>query len=187
MAIHGVDQRVYDLVTADAEDRRTEDFLAAGVDEHLHEPLSFALLARPGHIDHGHLPDEDVVAIPPRLGLALAHTPERWVGEEGIDRYAVAHFAMRILQEIIGDDLVIVVSGMGEGPTPVTVTECINVLCGGLQRLIDLDVTTRIGLDAGLTQAQLFGVRHAADGEQHMRARHAGPARGTVHLDAYAL
>ena len=55
LGVHQVEDRVDDLIAADAEDGGAEELLGLGIDQHLHEALRLALLEGAAHVLHGHL------------------------------------------------------------------------------------------------------------------------------------
>ena len=53
----------------------------------------------------------------------MPHAPERRVGEERVGRQAVGHLAVAAVEQVRGDDLVVVVGGVGEGAAAVALAE----------------------------------------------------------------
>src|SRR5262249_36204010 len=70
--VHGIEDRMDRLVAARAEDRGAEDAPGVGVDQHLHEAESLALLDRAAYPRHRPTPDQQALAGRPRLPAALA-------------------------------------------------------------------------------------------------------------------
>ena len=105
---HHVEHRVDDLVAFDAEQRGAEDALALGIDEHLHEALRLAALPGAADARHRHHADQRRLAARAHLGLAHADAAERRVGEERVRRDAVADLARAAVEQVVGDDLVVV-------------------------------------------------------------------------------
>src|SRR5215831_2878316 len=119
--IHCVHQGVHHLVTTDAENSGAQNLFALCIHEHLHKPLGFTSFASARDLSHWHLADQNLVGCSPCLSLGHADTTQRRIGEEGVDWYSVADFAICAIQEIVGDDLVIVVCGVRKRSAPVAV------------------------------------------------------------------
>ena len=133
---HGVDR----LVAPDAQDRGAEDGVAVAVDHHLHEALRLALLDRAADAGHRPAADPHRMALGARLGLGHADAAERRIDVEGVGRNAVAHPARRAVEQVRGDDLEIVVGGVGEGAAAVAVAERPDARDAGPQLVVDDDV-----------------------------------------------
>ena len=78
------------------------------------------------------------------------------------------------VEQIGGDDLEIVVGGVGEGAAAVAVAERPDARDIGGQAVVDDDVAARVGCDAGLVEAEIVRIRSTPDGQQDMRADHLG-------------
>ena len=74
------------------------------------------------------------------------------------------------VEQVGGDDLEVVVGGVGEGAAAVAVAERPDAGDVGGQALVDRDVAARVGRDAGASSAEVVGVRPPADGQQHVRS-----------------
>ncbi len=66
------------------------------------------------------------------------------------------------VEQIGGDDLEVVVGGVGEGAAAVAVAERPDARHVGAQLVVDGDVAARVGRDAGLVEPEIVGVRAAA-------------------------
>ena len=135
----------------------------------------------------GRLPTSALMPALLDLGLAHADAPERRVGVERVDRDAVGVLAAGVRQQVVGDDLVVVVRGVGEGALAVAVAERPDARVGGAQALVDLDVAALVGLDAGRVQAEVVGVGHPADGEQEVACRARAARLPAVEADGNAV
>ena len=86
----------------------------------------------------------------------------------------VADLAVLAVEQVGGDDLEVVVGGMGEGAAAVAVAERPDAGHVGGQGVVDGDVAARVGAHAGLVEAEVVGVRPAADRQQDVRADRLG-------------
>jgi hypothetical protein len=90
-----------------------------------------------------------------------------------------------VVQQVGGDDLEVVIGGVGEGALAVAVAHRPDAGIAA-QLVVDDHVAALVEVDPGLVQAQVVGVGLAAHGQQHVRAgdlRRAGLA-GDVDADA---
>jgi len=71
----------------------------------------------------------------PRFGFRQAHSTERRIDEQSVDRDPIADLAIRALEEIIGHDLVVVVGRVREAGPAVAIPERVDVGSAGRQRL----------------------------------------------------
>src|SRR5882672_7364930 len=170
LRIHHVEQRVHDLVAVQPQDRRAEQLLRPGVRQDLHEALRLAGFVRAADAGHRHLAGEDLPAAVAGLGLVHADPAEGRVDEQRVARDAVGDPARIAVEEVGGDDLVVVPGGVGERALAVRVAHAPHAAGAGAALVVDGDVAARIGGDAGSLEAEVVGVRRAADGEQHVAA-----------------
>src|SRR5690606_22961711 len=126
----------------------TKNLLALGIDQHLHHPLGFAPFAGAGHLAHGHDAHKGLPARFAQLGLAHADATERGIDEEAIDQYAILDRARAAVEHIVGDDLEIIVGGVGERTATIDVAHGPDALDAGAQVIVDRDVAALVGLDA---------------------------------------
>src|SRR3954453_9726252 len=171
--IDGIDERLHRLVAARAEERRAEDAPALLLDVNLEKALRLALFDRPRDARHWPLADARPQAGFTDLRFAHSDAPERRIGIESIDRDAIGPFAPGAREQVVRHDLVIVVRGMGEGALAVAVAERPYVRIAGAKAFVDLDIAALVLGDPGALEAEIVGVRHAADCEQQVRAAHA--------------
>ena len=78
------------------------------------------------------------------------------------------------VEEICGDDLEIIVGGVGEGAFAVAVAERPHPRHVGAQLIVDDDVAALVPGDAGLVEPEIVGVRATADREQQVRPANFG-------------
>ena len=167
IAVHRVEQRVHDLVALDAQQRRAEDAVALRIHQHLHEALRLAAFAGAAHARHRQHADQHRPARGARLGLGDADARQRRIGEQRVGRDALADAARAAVEQVGGDDLVVVVRGVGEGAARVHVAQRPDAGHARAQFVVDRDEAARIGGDAGQLETQVLGVGPAADrGEQ---------------------
>ncbi|CBJ35683.1 hypothethical protein (plasmid) [Ralstonia solanacearum PSI07] len=185
--VHRVEQRMDDFITRHAQDRRPQDRSGVRVDDHLHEALAFAFLHGAAHARHRARADQQPAPRLHRFGLRHAGAAERRVDEHGVCRDAVRHLARAALEQVGRDDFVVVVRGVGERAAAVAVAQCPDAGDIGAQLLVHPDVAARVGLDPGLVQPEIAGVRHAPDGEQQMRACGLAGPGGTVQPDDHVV
>src|SRR5262249_47747757 len=87
----------------------------------------------------------------------------------GIGRDPVGESPLPAVEQVGGDDLVVVVGGMGEGAAAGAVAHRPDPRYVGLQLVVDRDVAARVGRDAGLVEPEVVGVGGAADRHQEVR------------------
>ena len=75
-----------------------------------------------------------------------------------------------VVEEVGGDDLEVVVGGVREGAPAVAVAQRPDARHVGAELVVHLDEPALVDGDAGLVEAEVVGVRAAADGHQQMRA-----------------
>ena len=85
------------------------------VDDDLHEALRLAFLDRAADAGHRAAADADARPVARACGLGHADPAERRIDVERVSRNAVADLARGAVEQVRGDDLEIVVGGMGEG------------------------------------------------------------------------
>ena len=93
-----------------------------------------------------------------RLGLGHADAPERWVDVPRVAIDAVGHPPRGVVQQVAGDDLVVVVGGVGKGAAAVALAERPHPRHAGLQGVVHLDVAASVHRVAGRLQPQVVGV-----------------------------
>ena len=127
----------------------------------------------------------------PHLRLGHAGAAERRVDEQAVGRDAVLDPALLAVEQVGGDDLEVVVGGVGERAAAVAVAHREDARDVGAQLAVDLDVAALVGLDARLVQAEIVGVGPAAGRDQEVRAddlaRLAADGHADRHLAAAAL
>ena len=82
IGVHRFQDGVYDLVSANAEDRRTQKPLCCGINERLHEALRFAFLDSARHARHRAGGDQRLAARCSDFSLAHPHAAERGIDVE---------------------------------------------------------------------------------------------------------
>jgi hypothetical protein len=87
-----------------------------------------------------------------RLADGLAHldlghsgAAEWRINEEAICGDAIAHAPVLAVEEISGDDLIVIVGGVGEGAAAIAVSDRPDAGHIGAQLYVHLDVTTLVG------------------------------------------
>ena len=173
LGVHHVQDRVDDLVAADAEDGRAQDPVRLGVHQHLHEALRLALLHGAANARHRPRGDQGRAARFPDLLLGHADAGERRVDVERVAVDTVRDAARVAVQEVGGDDLVVVVGGVREGAAAVALAQRPHAGDGGLQPVVHGDDAAPVDLDAGGVQAQVVGVRAPSHRQQQVRSDHA--------------
>ncbi len=96
-------------------------------------------------------------------------------------------FAVLAVEEVGGNDLVVVVRRVREGAAAVAVAERPDPGYVGGQGFVDDDVAVRVGFHTRLVQAQVVGVRSSSDGQQDMQSNRFGRSLQAVHPDRDTL
>jgi hypothetical protein len=120
VCIHDVEDAVNRLVAARAEYGRPENPARPGVNNGLHQPVRFPLLDGAADATHGTAADEQRPSRGARLALRHADAAERRIDVERVGGHAVAHAPARAVEQVGGNDLVVVVGGVREGPAAPT-------------------------------------------------------------------
>ena len=141
-----------------------------GVDEDLHEAFGFAFFDGAADLGHGASADEGGFAGFADFGLGEADAAERRVGVEAVAGDAVGDAAGIVVEQVGGDDLEVVVGGVGEGAASVAVAEGPDAGDVGAELVVDGDVAALVVGDAGFFEAEVVGVGAAADGEEDVGA-----------------
>ena len=76
----------------------------------------------------------------------------------------------RAVEQVVRDDLVVVVGGVGEGAAAVALAERPDAGHAGRQPVIDADDAALVGGDARCLEPEIVGVGLAAHGQQHVGA-----------------
>jgi hypothetical protein len=121
------------------------------------------------------------------LRLRQADPPERRVHEKGIRGDAVAHASRGALEQVRGDDLVVVIGRMREGTPPVAIAQRPDSLGTGGECLVHGDVASRVHGDTRPIEPEIVGVRPPTDGQQHVRANDDRLAGGAIHANRHAV
>src|SRR6516165_1632165 len=180
--IHQIEDRVDRLVASRTEQRGAEDLFAVAIDENAHKALRLALFDGTGNARHRPLAGQHAPPAVARLGQGHADAAQWRVGVKGIGGDALADPARILVEQIRGDDLEIVVRGVGEGALAIAVPESPDAGRRGLQSVIDDDVATLVAAHPGFVEIQIVGIRPAADCQQQMRAGDFGGAGGAIDL-----
>ena len=114
------------------------------------------------------------------LGLRHADPAEGRVGEEGVGRQAVGHLPVAAVQQVRGEDLVVVVGGVGEGAAAVALAERPDAGDVGGELVVDRDDAALVRFNASGVEAEVVGVGLAAHGEEDVGAELLGRAFGAV-------
>src|SRR6185312_2637232 len=189
---------VDDLISADTEDGGAEDALAFRANQHLHETLRFAPFACTPDRFHGEGGGERRHAGGANLVLGHAGAAERRIDEEAIGEDAVGDAAVAAIEQIGGDDLVIIVRGMGESTAAIDIAHGPDLGHIRPELIIHLDEAAFVGLDAGRLEAEIIGIWPSAYCQEQMaaddarwtiRAFHAdrNAVAGAAHLDASGI
>ena len=112
-----------------------------------------------------------------------ADAPERWVHVEGVGRGCGRRRGGLVVEQVGGDDLEVVVGGVGEGALAVAVAQGPDAGDAGAELVVDVDVAVLVDGDAGFVEAQVVGVGAAADGEKHVGAVLSGVRPRAVDAD----
>lgn len=167
--VDNIEDTVDRLVAPGAEDRRAEDQLCLGIDGDLHKTARLALLDRASDPSHQPLRGEQSPAPGARLPIGHPDTAEWRIGVEGITQHTIADASIFAVKEVGGDDLEIVIRGVGECASPVAVAKRPDPRDIGGKAVIDFNVAASVDRHAGPVEPQIIGIRAAPDREQHIR------------------
>ena len=121
-----------------------------GFDVDLEKTARLALFHRARDARHRALRDQRLDAFALDLGGVHADAPERRVDEQAVDRHPVGPLAIGAREQVVGDDLVVVVRGVGERALAVAIAERPDMLVRRAQAAVDGDGAAAVGFDAGL-------------------------------------
>ena len=131
---------------------------------------------------HGALADQRSPAGLADFGLGHAGAAERRVDVQRVGGDAIADPARVVIEQVGGDDLGVVVRRVREGALAVAIAQRPDARDAGAQLIVDHDVAALVDCDAGLVEAEIVGIRAAADGEQQVRAADSRRSLGAVEL-----
>jgi hypothetical protein len=109
LGVHDVQNGMDRLVAAGPEDRGTQDLPRIGIHHHLHETVRFALLYGARHSGHGTLPYQRPSSRLPHFGLRHPRAAQRQIDVQRIGLNPVADPTWIVIQNIGGDNLIIIV------------------------------------------------------------------------------
>ena len=92
---------------------------------------------------------------------------QRWIGEHGVNAVARVGAALPP-REVLGQNILIVVAGVSEGPALVDVPQRPDARHFGFEPIVGADVATHVGPQAHAIQAQIVGVGHATGSYQQV-------------------
>src|SRR5271154_2925779 len=130
------------------------------------KPCCLALFDRAGNARHRPLAGQHPPSTVACLGQTHADAAQWRVDVKGICGDTLADPARVMVEQIRGDDLEIVVRGVGEGALAVAVPESPDARRSGLQLVIDDDVATLVAAHPGFVEIQIVGIRLTADCQQ---------------------
>ena len=90
-----------------------------------------------------------------------------WIGEHGVNTVARVGAALPP-REVLGQNILIVVAGVSEGPALVDVPQRPDARHFGFEPIVGADVATHVGPQAHAIQAQIVGVGHATGSYQQV-------------------
>src|SRR5438034_8882637 len=92
-----------------------------------------------------------------------------------------------MVEKVARDDFIVVVRSMGKCASAIGVTQCPNSRYVSAKLVIHYDIAVLIGLDAGLVEAEVVGIRDTSDRQQQMRARDFEPCLVVMHGKPYRI
>ncbi len=121
-----------------------------------------------------------------RLGLGHAGAAERRIDVERVGGDAVADPARLVVEQVRGDDLVVVVGGVGEGAAAVAIAERPDARHAGAQPIVDDDVAARVDATPAWSRprSSVFGRRPTASSTCEPTTSGAPPVQSTPRGDA---
>jgi hypothetical protein len=73
-----------------------------------------------------------------------AHTREWWVHKNGGDRNTIRHLAARVVEQVLGNDLEVVVRGVSERSAAIDFSQGPDVGHGCAELVVDFDESRRV-------------------------------------------
>jgi hypothetical protein len=119
--VHDVQNAVDCLVAACPQNRRAEDLLGTGVDQHLHKAFSLALFEGTRHLRHRSRADQGGLARSAHCLFRKANPAERRIHVQRIRRQPVAHAARIIIQQVCRHNFKVVICRVRESAFTVAV------------------------------------------------------------------
>ena len=123
---HHFEQGMDHFITVYAENRGTQYLLRLRVHRDFHELCGLAHLARPPDTGHRHFRHQGGTARGAYLRLGHAHAAPWRSDRKGIGADALADLACCAVEQVGGNDLVIVPAGVREGPATIAVAHGID-------------------------------------------------------------
>src|SRR6516164_8587668 len=186
LCIDGIEDAVNRLVAAGAENGRTKDLLRRGIGKNLHEAESLVLLDRTADTSHWTGGGKIRQAAGTHLCFGHADSPERRINEERVSKDTITDAPFIAVEQIGGDDLVIIVGGVGERAATVAVAERPDARDVGLKTFVDRDVAAPIERNAGTVEAEIVRIGPPAHGQQDIGAEDFGFTLHTIDADTHA-
>src|SRR5437667_9426940 len=92
-----------------------------------------------------------------------------------------------MVEKVALDDFIVVVRSMGKCASAIGVTQCPNSGYVSAKLVIYYDIAVLIGLDAGLVEAEVVGIRDTSDRQHQMRARDCAQCIVDIHAKHYPI
>jgi hypothetical protein len=159
----------HDLSRLGAEHREAENEVIICADHGFHETLRLVRRLCSQHGAHRQLRDPHRDAVALRVAFAQSHVRERRIGKHAIGHEPIARAAL-FSGQVVPDDAEVVPGDMSELRAAGAVTHGPHVGRGGLQPLIDANVTASIQHDPGVLEPDPLRVRNASRRDQEMAA-----------------
>lgn len=122
--------------------------------------------------DPGHHPltHQHVLSRCLRLPCRHADAAQWRVDEQSVAENPVARPARLVVEQVCVHNLIVVVTGMGEGTSAIHLSDRPDTFDTGSQCLVNTDETAIVDIYPGVIQSQVIGIRPAAHRQQQVAA-----------------
>jgi hypothetical protein len=164
LRIHNVQQNVNYFIASGPKNRGTQNLFGFRINRDLDETLCLTFLNGPAYSTHWVFGNECSAPRFPYFGVRHAAPAQGRVYKQTVRLDPIEDMAMIAVEEIVGNDFIVVVRGMCEGAAAVAVAQGPNAGHVGLQLIVNHDVAAVVGGNAGLVQPEVVRVGSTSDG-----------------------
>ena len=170
LRIHDVQQDVNYFIASGPKNCSAQNLFCFRINSDFDKALCFTFLNGPAHPAHRIFRSECSAPGLSYFGVRHAASAQRRIRIQSVGLDSVGHAAMVSVEEIVGDDLIVVVGSMRKGAAAVAVTQGPDAGHVGLQLVVNGDVAALVRRNPGPVETQVARVGSTSHGEKNMRA-----------------